>query len=452
MNLSSRLQNSTVQTLTVSELNRNTKQLLEQNIPLLWVQGEISNLKCYPSGHWYFSLKDSTAQVRCVFFSHKNYAIDWQPKEGMQIEVLALVTIYEPRGDYQLNVETIRQAGLGSLYEAFERLKSKLENAGLFRPENKKLLPKFPKQIGIITSPNTAALRDVLVTLRRRNSSLPIIIYPTLVQGQTAANNIVRAIETACQRHECDVLILCRGGGSIEDLWAFNEEVVALAIAKSVIPIISGIGHETDFTIADFVADRRASTPTGAAELVSQDQHELNQQLKKLFYYLNHGFQSHVERIMQKVDTLSYRLIYPGDHARSQMLRIQYLTKQINSTMKRELEKKDWKLNQLNAQLLANRIDIAKTFEYHNKQAINLNISFTRLIESRLRNIQSLNSQLTQLNPQSVLARGYSMVFNTQEGTLIRNSKQIKPDDDIQVKFADGSCDARIIKTYRSSS
>jgi len=452
MNLPSRLQNFSAQILTVSELNRNTKEILEQSIPLLWVHGEISNLKCYPSSHWYFSLKDSNAQVRCVFFGHKNYAIDWQPKDGMQIEVLALVTLYESRGDYQLNIETMRQAGLGKFYEAFERLKKKLENTGLFRSENKKPLPAFPKQIGIITSPNTAALRDVLVTLQRRTPALSIIIYPTLVQGKTAAVEIARAIDVASQRKECDALILCRGGGSIEDLWAFNEEIVALAIARSYIPIISGIGHETDFTIADFVADQRAPTPTGAAELVSQDQHQSSQQLKRLFYYLNHGFQSHIERIMQKMDTLSYRLIYPGDRVQSQILRIQYLTKQFTRAMNYELEKKDWALNQFKTQFLLNRLDITQTEEYLKKQAINLNLNCSRHIDSLLRNIQSLNSQLSHLNPQSVLARGYSMAFNANEGTLIHNSKQIKLGDDIQLKFADGACDAKIIKIYSSSS
>ncbi|MFZ1852492.1 MAG: exodeoxyribonuclease VII large subunit [Nitrosomonas sp.] len=450
MNLPSRLQNFSTQILTVSELNRNTKEILEQSIPLLWVHGEISNLKCYPSGHWYFSLKDSNAQVRCVFFSHKNYAIDWQLKEGMQIEVLALVTLYESRGDYQLNIETMRQAGLGKLYEAFERLKKKLENAGLFRSENKKPLPIFPKRVGIITSPNTAALRDVLVTLQRRTPSLPIIIYPAVVQGKMAAEEIAHAIDTASKRKECDALILCRGGGSIEDLWAFNEEIVALAITRSCIPIISGIGHETDFTIADFVADQRASTPTGAAELISQDQFQLSQQLKKLFYYLNHAFQSHVERMMQKVDTLSYRLIYPSERVKSHLFHMHYLAKQLTRTMNHELDKKSGKHNQLKAQFLTNRLDITQNEEHLKKQAINLNLNCNRHIESLLRNVQLLNSQLSHLNPQSVLARGYSMTFNAEEGTLIHHSKQIKPGDNIQVKFADSACDAKVIKIYRS--
>ncbi|MEI2768196.1 MAG: exodeoxyribonuclease VII large subunit [Nitrosomonas sp.] len=446
MNLPYSLENSTSRILTVSELNRNTKQLLEQNIPLLWVQGEISNLKRYPSGHWYFSLKDSAAQIRCVFFNHKNYAIDWQLKDGMHIEALALVTIYESRGDYQLNIETMRQAGLGKLYEAFERLKSKLENAGLFRAENKKTLSNFPKQVGVITSPNTAALRDVLATMQRRTPSLPIIIYPTLVQGKMAATEIVNTIEIACQRKECDVLILCRGGGSIEDLWAFNEEIVALAIANSSIPIVSGIGHETDFTIADFVADRRAPTPTGAAELIGQDHSELNHHLKKLFNHLNHSVLRHVERIMQKVDTFSYRLVYPGNNIQRQTIRLHYLTKQLSNIWRHAIEKRAWKLNQSKKYLLTNSPNISQTLTHTAKLAMSLSSGFSRYTELRLQHIKSFDLLLAQLNPQLVLKRGYSITYNASDGTLIHDSKQIKPGDNIQVKFAHGSCEAHIKK------
>ncbi|MFB3080433.1 MAG: exodeoxyribonuclease VII large subunit, partial [Nitrosomonadaceae bacterium] len=238
--------------LSVSELNHSAKDLLEHAFPLLWVSGEISNLKRYDSGHWYFSLKDANAQVRCVIFSHKNKYLDWQPEDGMQVEVRALVTLYKTRGDFQLNVDTIRLAGRGALFKAFEQLKTKLEKEGLFDPACKKPLPSFPKQIGIVTSYTGAALRDVLSTLQRRMPSIPVIIYPTLVQGDSAATKIAGAIQTATKRSECDVLILCRGGGDIEDLWAFNEEVVARTIASCPIPIICGVGHETDFTIADF--------------------------------------------------------------------------------------------------------------------------------------------------------------------------------------------------------
>lgn len=438
--------NSSHKVLTVSELNRSTKQLLEQNIPLLWVKGEISNLKFYQSGHWYFSLKDTNAQVRCVLFNHKNQHIDWQPKDGMQVEVLALATLYEARGDFQLNVETMRQAGLGELFAAFERLKSKLEHIGLFSPANKKPLPSFPKQIGIITSPDTAALRDVLSTLQRRMPSLPIIIYPTLVQGKTAANSIADAIKTAYQRMECDVLILCRGGGSIEDLWAFNEEIVALAIAASPIPIISGIGHETDFTIADFVADIRAPTPTGAAEFASRDCREFYQHLNAIHQRMYRAALHRIEYAMQQVDLLTHRLIYPGDRIKHQRSHLQHLQNQFINTWTHQIEKMHWKLLQFNHRLSATSPNIARLEEQQHEFVLRFRVAYSRYFETSIVRLQHLQTQLSHLNPQSVLERGYSITY-TAQGAVIRNSKQINSGDKIQVKFAHGMCEANVTHT-----
>jgi exodeoxyribonuclease VII large subunit len=435
--------------LTVSELNRNTKQFLEQNTPLLWVHGEISNLKCYQSGHWYFSLKDANAQVRCVLFGHKNQYIDWQPKDGMHVEVFAIVTLYEPRGDFQLNVETMRRAGLGELFEAFEQLKAKLEKAGLFSIANKKPLPAFPKQIGIITSPNTAALRDVLSTLQRRMPSLPIIIYPTLVQGKTASNSIADAIRIACRRAECTVLILCRGGGSIEDLWAFNEEIVAHAIAASPIPIISGIGHETDFTIADFVADMRAPTPTGAAELTSRDHKELNHFLNSLHQRMYRVTLHRIEYAMQQVDILSHRLIYPGDRIAQQTVHLQHVQDKFFKIWEHQIEKKQWKLLELNQQLKIASPNIVRRIEQQNELTSRFRHAYSHYFETLLIKLQHLQAQLSHLNPQAVLERGYSITFSI-DNTIILDSKQINPGDKIQVKFAHGLCDANVTKTKNS--
>src|SRR6187455_1454799 len=252
--------------ISVAELNRLAKELIERKLPLMWVAGEISNFMRAASGHCYFSLKDAQAQVRCVMFRHKAQLHDWKPENGMQIEVRATPSFYEARGEFQLNVEAMRRAGLGALYAAFEQLKARLSAEGLFAEERKQVLPRFPRVIGIVTSPHAAALRDVLTTLKRRMPAIPVIIYPTPVQGEGAAAKIAAALATADARAECDVLILCRGGGSIEDLWAFNEEVVARAIDACSLPVICGVGHETDFTIADFVADVRAPTPSAAAE------------------------------------------------------------------------------------------------------------------------------------------------------------------------------------------
>ncbi|MBX3618129.1 exodeoxyribonuclease VII large subunit [Nitrosomonas sp.] len=429
--------------LTVSELNNSTKQFLEQNIPLLWVKGEISNLKRYQSGHWYFSLKDAETQVRCVLFSHKNRYFDWQPKDGMQVEVLALVTLYEPRGDFQLNVETIQRAGLGELFEAFEKLKAKLEKTGLFNPERKKKLPEFPRQVGIITSLDTAALRDVLSTLRRRMPSLPIIIYPTLVQGKTAANNIADSIKTATLRNECDVLILCRGGGNIEDLWAFNEEIVALAIAASSIPIVSGIGHETDFTIADFVADIRAPTPTAAAELVSKDRIELNHRLdtmhQRMFRIILHS----LERTMQQVDIWSHRLIYPGDKIQQQFSHLQYLQNRLSKTCAYFLEKKYWALLGFDQRLTNTGSRINRMKQQHQVVISRFHRAYSVYFETHSVRLQHIQTQLSQLNPQSVLERGYSISFS-ETGAIICNSKQIHRGEKIQVKFAHGMCEADV--------
>ncbi len=434
---------------SVSELNQQTKQLLEQNIPLLWVRGEISNLKCYQSGHWYFTLKDLHAQVRCVMFGHRNQHVDWQPADGTQVEILALVTLYEPRGDYQLNIEVMRRAGLGELFKAFEKLKSKLDKAGLFNPARKRRLPAFARQIGIITSPDTAALRDVLTTLQRRMPAAPVIIYPTLVQGKAAAYHIVQAINMACQRAECDVLILCRGGGSIEDLWAFNEEAVAIAIATCPIPVVSGIGHETDFTIADFVADLRAPTPTAAAEMVSKDRIELIRQLQSWHQHTTRAALHRIERIMQQIDILSHRLIHPGDRIIQQSAHLRQLHDRFMRAWKHQTEKRKWKQLELNQRYLTVSPDLIRLEQHHQITASRLQNALNRYLEIHFTNIQHWHTQLQHLNPQTVLERGYSITYTTA-GSIIRSSKQLKSGDEIQVKFAAGSCEADVTQIQNS--
>ena len=316
----------------VAELNFAIKQLLESNVPLLWVCGEISNLAKAASGHFYFSLKDDQAQVRCVMFRHKNQLLKEAIANGQQVEVLAAATLYEQRGDFQLTVEQMRPAGLGILYERFERLKQLLQSEGLFAAERKRALPVFPKSIGIITSPQAAALRDVLTTLRLRMPSVPVVLYPTLVQGTGSAEKIAQAIATANRRAECDVLILCRGGGSIEDLWAFNEEVVARAIAASEIPIVSGVGHETDFTIADFVADERAPTPTAAAQRVAPDRHALLRGLQDQAQHLQRAQRNRLQSSMQAVDYLQRRLVHPAQQLQRQAQQLDQLQQRMQRT------------------------------------------------------------------------------------------------------------------------
>jgi len=390
--------------MTVTELNRLARSILEQSFPLFWVSGEISNFTRAASGHWYFSLKDAGAQVRCVMFKGRNSAIDFIPREGDKIEARCTVTLYEARGDFQLTVEFIRRAGLGALFEAFEKLKNKLAQEGLFDASNKKPIPKYPTQIGIVTSADAAALRDVVTTLKRRMPNIPVIVYPTPVQGKDAAALIASAIHTANQRAECDVLIICRGGGSIEDLWQFNEEIVARAIAQSHIPTISGVGHETDFTIADFVADVRAATPTAAAELAVPARDALLSELKQLHQQLARIFQFNLQQRAQALDYLERRLISPLDKIKQQQSQLAQIAYQLKNFMQQQLA---------------------------NKQ----------------QHLLRLSQNLQHLNPQAVLTRGYAFVQDTQ-GNIINTSEQLKSGDEVKLTLGSGAADAVISKTH----
>ncbi len=423
--------------LTVTELNRATRLLLEQTYPLLWVRGEISNLKRYASGHWYFALKDREAQVRCVMFRNRNQYLDWEPADGALVEVRALVTLFEARGEFQLNVETMRRAGLGALYEAFERLKAKLEREGLFAPERKRPLPPFPRQVGIVTSPQAAALRDVLATLRRRLPSLPVVIYPTQVQGLEAAQQIAAALRVAGERAECDVLILCRGGGSLEDLWAFNEEGVARAIAACPIPVVSGIGHETDFTIADFVADQRAPTPTAAAELASPSRIDLLARLESLTRRLHRSHARRLETRMQQLDYLARRLVHPGERLRAQSLRLADLGRRLAAAARRRLTQEATRAAHLAERLRRACPDLEALLEARRRQAQRLTRAMAHRLSHAERELARLEAHLVHLNPRHVLERGYSIV-RTADGDIVRSAAQVAPGDLLELTFARG--------------
>lgn len=431
--------------LSVSELNRNAKDLLEQAFPLQWVTGEISNIKRYDSGHWYFSLKDENAQVRCVMFRDRNQYVDWQPRDGMRVEARVLVTLYQARGDFQLNVETMRRAGLGSFFEAFEQLKNRLGREGLFDPGRKKALPLFPRQIGIVTSPAGAALHDVLSTLKRRMPFLPVIIYPTPVQGAGAAARIAMAIQMAGLRAECDVLILCRGGGSIEDLWAFNEEVVARAIAASPIPLVSGVGHETDFTIADFVADVRAPTPTGASQLVSQDCAELMRAVEILAGRLKRALQRNIESRMQQADMLGSRLVHPGKRVAGQLTSLQRLHERMASAWQRDFENRCWHLRELNQRMVIAAPQIPRLAERQRELGLRLQRSAGVHIQRLKARLERHQENLVHLNPESVLERGYSLAYDAS-GSIVRTSDQIDVGDTIRVAFARGWSRASVME------
>lgn len=427
----------------VSELNRSARRLLEQNFPLLWVAGEISNFTAAPSGHWYFSLKDSGAQVRCAMFRNKSQYLDWLPKNGDQIEVRARVTLYEPRGEYQLSVENVRRAGLGALYEAFEKLKARLEKEGLFEEARKKALPAFPKRIGIVTSPAAAALGDVLTTLRRRMSSIPVILYPTPVQGEGAAAKIAEAIRTAAGRAECDVLIVCRGGGSIEDLWAFNEEAVARAIHACPMPVVSGVGHETDFTIADFAADRRAPTPTAAAELASPNRADLLLRIEAVRSRLSRHLRQTLEQRMQQVDYLSRRLIHPGERLDARLTHLGHLRQRLGNAAGHALAGDEWRLQKLASRLAAAGPDIDARESQQLELGRRLRLSMENRMQRHQIALQRLQSNLAHLNPQSVLERGFSMV-RSADGKIVRSSAEIAVGEELSLTFARGGAAARV--------
>ena len=385
---------------SVKEINRLVRELLEQSFPSFWISGEISNFISASSGHWYFSLKDDEAQVRCTMFKNKNMAADWTPKNGEKIEAKCFIGLYEARGEYQLNIDLIRHAGAGLLSEAFNQLKERLLKEGLFETSRKKLIPQFPKSIGVITSPTGAAIEDILTTLKRRSPHIPIFIYPSLVQGKEAPLAIVKAIETANIRMECDVLILARGGGSIEDLWAFNEEIVARAIVTSKIPTITGVGHETDTTIADFVSDLRAPTPTGAAELVTSHTVELVKTIQVYKNQLNKVMAGVIRELMQKIDYLEKRLISPRQQIQRQKEQIHQYIQRINQSMK------------------------------------------NAMIQYRLE-IDKLKVNLDHLSPHAVLSRGYSIITNV-DGQIVNNVNQLKLDDKILIQLNHGQADANI--------
>ncbi len=429
--------------LSVTELNRFARDLIEKNLPLLWVAGEISNFTRAASGHCYFSLKDAQAQVRCVMFRHRMQMHDWKAENGMQVEVRACPSFYEARGEFQLNVEVMRRSGLGALYAAFEKLKAKLQAEGLFDTAARQPLPRFPRAIGVVTSLQAAALRDVLTTLRRRMAAISVIIYPTPVQGEGAAQQIAAAIVAADARAECDVLIVCRGGGSIEDLWAFNDEVVARAIHACRLPVVSGVGHETDFTIADFAADARAPTPTAAAQMACPDGDELRRDLGHFYHRLSRVTERALERRMQQLDVLTRRLTHPGERIENQMSHLGHLASRLRSAWARSADDSTWRLREGYRQWRALRPDFVALTARRQTLAQRLASAAAHRVDALRADVKSFAAQLAQLSPRAVLERGYSMV-ETAAGKVVRDSAQIKRDDEVRLTFARGGARATV--------
>ncbi|HEY7241597.1 MAG TPA: exodeoxyribonuclease VII large subunit [Burkholderiales bacterium] len=389
--------------VSVSQLLRNVRDTLERRFPLMWVRGELSNLSRAPSGHCYFTLKDDGAQVDCVMFRSRFAALDFEPANGAQVEVRALVSLYEPRGRFQLTVEAMRQAGLGPLYERFLRLKKKLGDEGLFDAGVKRPLPQHPQTVGVLTSPAAAALRDVLTTIARRNPAISVIVYPVPVQGEGAAGRIAAMLRRAGSRAECDVLLLVRGGGSLEDLWQFNEEALARAIRACSIPVVVGVGHETDFTIADFAADQRAPTPTAAAELVSPSRLQLAALLADCARRLAREMRRRLDYAAQGVDACTRRLVHPRERLRAHASLVGQLNARLGFALLHRLRAGEAKLARLQAGLVG-------------------------------------------LDPQAVLNRGYSITYS-DSGAVLRDAAAARPGERLRTRLARGEVESEVKRT-----
>ncbi|WP_405237525.1 exodeoxyribonuclease VII large subunit [Lentisalinibacter orientalis] len=434
--------------LTVSELNRDVRTLLETELPRLWVEGEISNLARPASGHVYFSLKDDGAQIRCAFFRQRQRGLAFRPENGQQVLVRGRVSLYEPRGDYQMIVEQMEEAGEGELRRRFDALKKKLTAEGLFDEALKRPIPRLPRRIGIVTSPTGAAVRDILHVLARRFPAVPVIVYPTAVQGDAAAAEIVAALETAGRRAECDVLILARGGGSLEDLWSFNEEAVARAVRASPVPVVAGVGHEIDFTIADFAADLRAPTPSGAAELVVPDWREWSARLEQAGRRLATGLDRRLEDRGQTLDRLARRLTLasPARRLRHQQERLDSLSRRMTSARSALLTAAGHRLERLEARLLAASPG-GRLKELHGRWTL-ADRALRRTMPERLQALRTRLAgdarALNTVSPLATLERGYAIVTAEPDGTVLRDAAGVEPGTRIRARLARGALAATV--------
>jgi exodeoxyribonuclease VII large subunit len=433
---------------SVSQLNKAVRTTLETNFPLLWVEGEISNLARPASGHLYFSLKDSNAQVRCAMFRMRSRLMEVEPENGMQVLCRANIGLYEARGEYQLVIEHMEQSGDGALRRAFEQLKNKLAGKGLFATGHKQQLPSFPRCVGVITSGTGAAIRDILHVLARRFPSLPVIVYPVRVQGDGAASDIANMIQLANARSECDVLIIARGGGSLEDLWAFNEEPVARAIFDSAIPTISGVGHEVDFTIADFVADVRAPTPSAAAELVSPDRATLWAEVTGIRNTLLRRMQHRLQIQTQHLFNLEKRLQHPGRRLQHIAQRIDDIEQHLQGGFRMKMQSLQHRLTTQQSRLLQN--SPAHRVAHYSLSQQSLDMRLQQAMQKKLgghgQQLAGLARALDTVSPLATLGRGYAIVRDGK-GALLRSSKDISTGDSIAVQLHKGTLSAIVNKT-----
>ena len=433
---------------SVTQTNRHVRQLIESQIPLIWVCGEISNLAQPTSGHWYFSLKDQASQVRCAMFRNRNQGVNFRPQNGQQIIIRAKAGLYEGRGEYQLVAEHMEQQGAGTLQEAFEQLKTRLNNEGLFDPSLKKALPKRPRHIGIITSKTGAAIHDIITVLRRRNPLTRVTLYPVPVQGQEAAQKMAQAIITANQHQQQDLLIIGRGGGSLEDLWCFNDEQLARSIFNSQIPIISAVGHETDTSISDWVADVRAPTPSAAAEIAVEDQGNWLRRIANHQKTLERQVQANIQKGQAQLKYLKQRLRHPKELLQLQAQTLDNMELRLAHTQHKQLGT----LHQKHKQLTQKIIAIGSTLK-NRPQKYKLQLLEQKLINLQKHNLQAHQTKLhrniallNSYNPLEILGRGYAVARNTK-GRIITNSAKTHPGDRISITLAKGTIEATVNKT-----
>ena len=431
---------------TVAQLNTLSRQLLEEHFPHIWVEGEISNLATPASGHIYFSLKDADAQVRCAMFRGNNRRLNFRPTDGIKVLVQAKVSLYAPRGDYQLIVSNMEDAGLGALQREFEKLKQKLAKEGLFAETHKQPLPEFVRTLGVVTSATGAAIRDILSVLRRRAPHIHVKIFPTLVQGDKAASNIVRMIELANQLNTCDVLLVSRGGGSLEDLWPFNEEIVARAIFASQIPIVSGVGHEIDFTISDFVADVRAPTPSAAAELISTDQKHYLQRLLNYLRSMDKAILSILRHYRERITSLQKRLRHPKQLLRERMQKVDYLSNQLYKAIERQMTHYAHRIKIIATRL--HQLSPAKLVQIHKLKLTSLQQKFKHAmldtLKTKKHHFLQLTRSLDTISPLATLHRGYS-ITTTESGKIISTINDVQPRTMIKTILADGELISQLL-------
>jgi exodeoxyribonuclease VII large subunit len=432
---------------TPSRLNREARTLLERGLPALWLEGEISNLSRPSSGHWYFSLKDEAAQLRCAMFRQRNILAKFTPRDGSHVLVRGRVSLYEQRGDYQFIADYMEEAGEGALRQRFELLKVKLAAQGLFATEHKRPLPRLPRRIGVVTSPTGAAIRDVLHILKRRFCGIPVLLYPVQVQGGAAAAQIARTIRRASARAECDVLILVRGGGSLEDLWAFNEESVARAMYDSAIPIVTGIGHEVDFTIADFVADVRAPTPSGAAELAVPDSSEWLRNVVRLAGRLTAALGRKLKTQQDRASWLARRLQqqHPGVELRQRAQRLDDLEQRLIRVLRADLSARQRTVVQLAAELRQHSPALRVANARRRLESARASIeTITRArMEQFGKRLAVAARTLDAVSPLATLERGYAIVTDSK-GTVVTNAQDVRVGQLIDARLTQGSIRARI--------